>query len=89
VFTVSGPGGDEARKFPLQDAAQAICGHANYGPIFGRGHDFYIANECNTSNSGAKLGAGYLNDTGRDGTEVLAGEKHFTVEEIEVFAITE
>jgi hypothetical protein len=84
LFSVTGSGG---RRFRIRDAAQAICGHQDHGPIFGPGHDFYIADNSNVRNSTTRLGRGYLNDTGKEGTEVLAGERTFTVEDIEVFTI--
>jgi hypothetical protein len=48
-----------------------------------------VADSCNANTSSfTYLGNGYVNDTGIDAAAVFTGEYHFTVKEIEVFAIT-
>ena len=68
----------------------SICLHANYGPIFGGSNDFVIFNNSNTnSNSNSNLGFTYSHPEFPFGSEkanaILAGARHFQVQEIEVF----
>jgi hypothetical protein len=77
-------------KFPLSKPSQAIHYHASYGARFGSGADIGVADRCNqNNNSYTILGGSYVNGTGIDGTQVFAGERNFTVKEVEVFRITE
>jgi hypothetical protein len=88
VFTLKNPRGDEPRKFSLLDSSCAIHCAPTYGPLFGRGHEIYVADECNRNTTSTTfLGRSYVNDTEIPGQEVFAGEVHFTVKQIEVFSI--
>jgi hypothetical protein len=92
LFTIKNPHSLPPRTFPLnrEVRANAIYNHSSYGPFFGTGHDLCIQNQCNafTSNS-TNLGQTYTNDSGIPGNTVLAGVANFTVEEIEVFEMSQ
>jgi hypothetical protein len=52
------------------------------------GDDLYIADNSNANTSNySNLGVTDRNETGVNGTEVLAGQRNFTVKEIEVFSL--
>jgi hypothetical protein len=88
VFTVTNPHNLSARIFRQKQGERAIGAHPDYGPTFGDGHDFYICNNCHTSDrSYSSLGNAYANDTEIAPTEVLTGGRNFTVNEIEVFDV--
>jgi hypothetical protein len=88
VFTLKNALNIPPRKFALSNQSYGISCRQDHGPTFGGGHDIYVANECNGNTSNyTNFGHSYANDTGRDGKQVLTGEYHFTVKEIEVFAI--
>ena len=66
----------------------AIHGHCSaYGPIFGGGHDLYIANYASSnSHSTAHLGYTYSPPSGYgSGSTFLAGGGNFTPDEVEIF----
>jgi hypothetical protein len=78
-------------RFPLMEKWKdypIVC-DAQRGPAFGPGTDLVIRDNCNSgARSGFnKFGAGYSNNTGRDGNTLLAGQPKFQVREIEVFEI--
>ena len=39
------------KKIPVTSTGNAIYWYSTYGPTFGHGHDVYIADNSNTSNS--------------------------------------
>jgi hypothetical protein len=91
LFTVKNMHGIPPRKFKLRSERrnQAILVDEKCGPTFG-GSDLVIANGCDSNwDSWSRLGITYRNDTNIDEDEVLAGRKHFQVQEIEVFWITD
>ena len=65
----------------------AIYRGSSYGPIFGSGHDIYIANNANSNTkSTANFGHSYSVPSGvKDKTTILAGTYNFTPDEVEVF----
>jgi hypothetical protein len=70
---------------------QSIYCHANSGPVFGIGHDIYIANDANkNSHSYSDLCRSYKHERyvkGKNGAKsFLAGSHTFLVSEIEVYA---
>mmetsp|Transcript_34515 Transcript_34515/g.33709 ORF Transcript_34515/g.33709 Transcript_34515/m.33709 type:complete len:82 (+) Transcript_34515:430-675(+) len=74
------------------DNPNKIFDNAGYGSTFGGGHDFYIANECNTnftsySNVGNSYDSGNLVYNSYDAKSYLAGKYNFRVKEIEVFEL--
>jgi hypothetical protein len=89
IFTLKNPHNLGARLFKQKQADNAIYDHSSYGPTFGNGFDLYVCDQCQSSNNNcSNFGTGYVNDTGIDGRQVLAGAYNFTVEEIEVFQVT-
>ena len=67
-----------------------ICRYTNYGPTFGYGYDFYIAdNARSNTNSYANFGQAYNLPPGYTHSQtntqsLLAGDYHFTPSELEV-----
>jgi len=71
----------------------AIYCSSNYGPTFGRGHDLYIASDCNRNdNSYSYLGYTYRHTKYAQGSNeartLFAGSLNFKVNEIEVYTQT-
>jgi hypothetical protein len=88
IFSLVNPRNAPSQRFPLTRATYAVYCVASYGPTFGDGHDIYIANTSNANTSSySNLGSAYENETGVSGTEVLAGQRYFTVKEIDVFSL--
>ena len=67
--------------------SSAIYRYSRYGPMFGAGHDLYIANNANSNtNSFTSFGNSYSVPSGvQDKATILAGTRHFTPDEVEVF----
>jgi hypothetical protein len=68
----------------------AIFCYSSYGPVFGGGHDFYIANDSNLDKiSSSNLSNSFFHPVYSYGSDeaknFLAGSCLFTVEEIEVY----
>jgi hypothetical protein len=65
--------------------------YSSFGPTFGSGHDFYIANKSNTNtNSFSDLGLSYSHPEyaygSNEARSFLAGSHKFKILEIEVFS---
>jgi hypothetical protein len=89
IFSVKNPHNIEGKRFSVSNPERAIYCTSSHGPIFGN-HSIYVANECNENTSSyTRLGLGYMNNTGKRGSEFFTGSKYFTAKEIEVFTITE
>ncbi len=76
-------------KAPLknQNDGNAIRAYPSYGPTFGRAHDLYISNNA-ASNTASHtfFGITYQFPSGvRKSFTILAGTKHFSPSEVEVF----
>jgi len=75
----------------VKKTGHAIYGNGGYGPSFGAGHDFYIANNAGSNtNSYANLGNSYVQVAGykygaSDTQSLLAGTYKFQPHEVEVF----
>ena len=85
---------NESRNIEEADARGSVWPNSNSGPIFGSGHDLYIADKSNTNDdSYSSLGFTYTHrDFQRDSesaNSILAGTQFFEVDEIEVFQILE
>jgi hypothetical protein len=91
VFTIINPHNFGPRKFALKpDHSQyAIYCSASYGPLFGNGNTIRVCTKCATSNDSYTRLYAYVNDTKLDDYIVFTGEEHFTVKEIEIFALIE
>ena len=80
---------DNKENYFVNDASgsNAIYCHSSYGPTFGDGHDFYIANGCkNNTSSYDNTQYRYYNKE-RKSTYALATQKNFQVENYEVFQL--
>jgi hypothetical protein len=92
LFTLKNPHNTAARRFPLKSGCKerAIYCDATRGPAFGSPGDIRIHDNCNANtDSFSDLGNTYLNDTRVNGKVAFTGGLHFTVEEIEVFEISD
>jgi hypothetical protein len=88
VFSLKNPRNSEPKIFSISDPRFSIRCNASDGPVFGGGCDIYIADNCDQNvKSRTGFGHSYTNDTGINGTQVLAGQTNFQVKEIEVFSI--
>jgi hypothetical protein len=87
IFTLKNPQNTEPRKFALSSSQNAIYCHSTYGPTFWS-HDIYVADSYNVNASRyTNIGNAYVNGTWMNGQQILTGEQHFTVKEIEVVSI--
>eukprot|EP00331_Platyophrya_macrostoma_P008247 CAMPEP_0176421748 /NCGR_PEP_ID=MMETSP0127-20121128/9351_1 /TAXON_ID=938130 /ORGANISM="Platyophrya macrostoma, Strain WH" /LENGTH=605 /DNA_ID=CAMNT_0017802523 /DNA_START=84 /DNA_END=1901 /DNA_ORIENTATION=+ len=82
----------EKQKYALKAnmTTYSTYGYAPYGPTFGGGHDFMIADNCNVSTTNySNFGHSYENGevNGSYSQSKLAGAYNFLVEEIEVYHI--
>jgi hypothetical protein len=94
LFTLKNPHGCPARAFALKGKGkhEAICCDASRGPVFGGGFcDLAIASECSANDASLSyyFGSHYENDTGEEGKTFFTASWSFTVNEIEVFEVTE
>jgi len=64
---------------------KAIYCSKGYGPVFGSGHDLFIASSPNSNYCSTSLNATYQCPAGQGATTFLAGNQNFTVSEMEVF----
>jgi hypothetical protein len=88
VFTIKNPHNLPPRIFAQKTTENAIYDHSGQGPRFGSGHDWWVYDKCNASNSShSNLGVTYTNDTDMDGKNLLTGAYNFSVKEIEVFEV--
>jgi hypothetical protein len=88
LFSLVNPRNTPAHRFPLKTGSNAIYCNSSYGPTFSGGHAIYISDNSNANtNSYNDLTSSYENDTKVSGEEVFAGQRNFTVKEIEVFSV--
>ena len=89
LFSLANKPGRAPVKLPQYRYYQyAIHGHCSaYGPIFGGGHDLYIADYASSNSySQANLGYTYSPPSGYGyGSTFLAGGSNFTPDEVEIF----
>jgi hypothetical protein len=97
IFSLVNKEEDPFKSMVSNDGQYAIYGAKENGPTFGNGlggRDLCIKSDSNTNiNSFSRFGlsyksSNYLNDTEKS-KSILAGARHFQVEEIEVFAVSE
>jgi hypothetical protein len=88
IFTIKNPHNLAPRIFKLKQQENAIYNHLKYGPRFGDGMaaDLWVCGESFLANSSV-LGMSYINNTGIEGSKVLAGSSCFSPNEIEVFEV--
>ena len=85
IFLLKGRKGDKAEKWKVTNTTYSTYHGSSYGPTFG-GYDFYLCNNCNTTNSSySNLGHSYA--APKD-TSKLAGSYNFTVADYEVYHLT-
>ena len=75
-------------KMPLNGTSNqhGIYYNSGYGPSFGAGHDLHIANGANANSSSYSiLGHSYQCPANANSSSFLAGQKNFSVTEVEVF----
>jgi len=91
IFSFKNKDGLEPFKLHVKKTDNAIYGNSGYGPTFGGGHDFHIANNAGSNtNSYANLGHSYVQVAGykyssSDTKNLLAGKYNFQPHEVEVF----
>jgi hypothetical protein len=91
IFTLKNPHNVPARRFALkaEEKHNAIWNYRGYGPCFSGG-DIAVSDNCNTNtDSYARVGHSYTNDTGLDGMTFFTGSRRYQAKEIEVFEITD
>ena len=78
---------DNKENYYINDysGGNAIYCNSSYGPTFGDGHDFYIANGCKSNSSSYDNTQYKYYNKERKATYALAGKKNFQMENYEVF----
>jgi len=73
-------------KWKVTQTQYSVYHGSSYGPAFGGGYDFYLANGCNTNNSSyANAGHSYACPKNN---ALLAGQYNFMVKDFELFILT-
>ena len=75
---------DNKKIYYSKNGSSSIYGYSDRGPAFGGGHDFYICNGCNSSNSSENMGNCYENDGKK---YPLTGSNNFLVSDYEVYLL--
>ena len=86
LFSLSNPSGTGPHWFVCQSPAYALCGSSSYGPLFGRGNDLRVVDNCNSAASPINFPSSYT-DTSGQGRNVFVGSNSFVVSDMEVFAV--
>mmetsp|Transcript_52579 Transcript_52579/g.83738 ORF Transcript_52579/g.83738 Transcript_52579/m.83738 type:complete len:750 (-) Transcript_52579:96-2345(-) len=85
IFLLRSTRGNVPQKWNVTNAGNAVYHNISYGPTFGGGFDFYLCNNCNTTNSSySNLGHSYAAPKDQN---MLAGSYNFMVKEFEVFQV--
>ena len=87
IFSLENKEGLAPFKSVVRHDSQAIYMEISHGPIFGGGHDIYIAdNAGHNAHSFTNFGHSFLAPREvKEKLTVLAGTYHFTPDEVEVF----
>ena len=87
IFSLENKEGLAPFKSVVKHESQAIYMEISHGPIFGGGHDIYIAdNAGHNVHSYTNFGHSFLAPREvKEKLTVLAGTYHFTPDEVEVF----
>ena len=75
---------DNKKIYYSKNGSNSIYGSSDRGPAFGDGHDIYICNGCNSSNSSENMGNSYENDGKK---YPLTGSSSFLVSDYEVYQL--
>jgi hypothetical protein len=90
VFTLKNPHNLSARKISFVKGKMAIYCSSWDGVSFGSGFDIRVLDNCHAdAKNYLNFGCSFVNDTGIERKILFDGEYHFTVHEIEIFAISE
>jgi len=85
IFLLRSTKGSAPSRWEVTNTANAIYSYTAYGPTFGGGFDFYLCDNCNSTNSSySNLGHSY--GAPKD-TSLLAGAYNFTVKDYECFQV--
>lgn len=85
IFLLRSTRGNVPLKWNVTNAGNAVYHNISYGPTFGGGFDFYLCNNCNTTNSSySNLGNSYGAPKDKN---LLAGSYNFQVKDYEVWQI--
>ena len=76
---------DDKSIYYNKNSSYEIYCHSNYGPTFGGGHDFYICDNCNSSNSSYNNSDNSYNTNGKKCA--MAGTYNFLVKDYEVYQL--
>ena len=76
---------DDKSIYYNKNSSYEIYCNSSYGPTFGGGHDFYICNNCNTSNSSYNNSDYSYNTIGKK--NAMAGTYNFLVKDYEVYQL--
>ena len=76
-------------KFKNASASHEIYDGADYGPMFGIGHDFVVRDNCNHPAVANYSNLGNAYEKVDNIQHLDNGCRHFTVDEIEVFQVSE
>ena len=76
---------DDKSIYYNKNSSYEINCNSSYGPTFGGGHDFYICNNCNTSNSSYNNSDYSYNTIGKK--NAMAGTYNFLVKDYEVYQL--
>ena len=92
LFSLAKPGPEVevGRPYPCDHPPEELCFHSTRGPVFGAGHDLYLADACHSSNaSRSNFGKSY--GSGPDGQHpsrsLVQEGTHFEVAEYEVWGV--
>ena len=76
---------DDKSIYYNKNSSYEIYCHSSYGPTFGGGHDFYICDNCNSSNSSYDNSGDSYNTNGKKCA--MAGTYRFLVKDYEVYQL--
>ena len=76
---------DDKSIYYNKNSSYEIYCHSSYGPTFGGGHDFYICDNCNSSDSSYNNSDHSYNTNGKK--NAMAGTYNFLVKDYEVYQL--
>lgn len=85
IFTLLNPHNIEPTKFANSDF-YSIYDHSSQGPIFGRGHDIHVFDNCNSCCCSCYFPHSFSDTTGI-GQNIFVNSSQFLVAEIEIYSV--